>query len=136
MDTVSKEKRSEIMSKIRGKDTKIEIRARSYLFRHGLRFRKNVRSLPGTPDIVLPKHHAVVFVHGCFWHGHKTCLRLPKTRKRYWREKIQGNIERDVRNQRRLRNMGWRVFTVWECKLNNDFDQEMEKLEKKIRAGG
>lgn len=132
MDTVSKKKRSEIMSKIKGSDTKIEVLVRSFLFRKGFRFKKNERSLPGSPDIVLPKHNAVVFVHGCFWHGHRGCLRLPKTRKKYWREKIEGNAKRDAKNAGKLRRMGWRVFTVWECKLKKNFQGEMEKLEKKI----
>ena len=132
MDTVSKKKRSEIMSKIRGKDTKIEIMVRSQLFRMGYRFRKNVKSLPGCPDIVLPKLNAVVFVHGCFWHGHEGCLRLPKTRQVYWRNKIEGNARRDKRNAAKLRRQGWRVFTLWECKLKKDFDREIAKLESKL----
>ncbi len=136
MDTVSKEKRSEIMSKVRGKDSKIEILVRSALFKRGFRFRKNVRELIGIPDIVLPKYKTLVFVNGCFWHGHKKCkaARIPKTRTKYWSEKINANASRDKRNLRALRNMGWKCLTVWECKLKKDFPHEIQKLEKKILA--
>ncbi|MCO4754462.1 MAG: DNA mismatch endonuclease Vsr [Bacteriovoracaceae bacterium] len=124
------------MSKIRGQDTKIEILVRSALFRRGFRFRKNVRSLPGIPDIVLPKYNSLVFVNGCFWHGHKNCsaFRLPKTRTKYWSDKISANSKRDQKNLRRLRAQGWRCFTVWECRLKKNFSHEIDKLEKKIKA--
>lgn len=120
------------MSKIRGQDTKIEVQVRSFLHRAGFRFRKNVQGLPGKPDIVLPKYRSVVFVNGCFWHGHAQCLRLPKSNRGYWSEKIQKNIERDKKNTRLLRKMGWHVYTVWECRLKKDFEGEMDKLQKKI----
>lgn len=134
MDTVSPNKRSEIMSKIRGKDTKIEVAVRKALFRLGFRYRKNVKNLPGKPDIVLPKYGVVIFVNGCFWHGHKDCLRLPKTHKQYWREKIDANQLRDQKNIRILRKLGWRVFTIWECKIKKDFDRQIQILTKKITS--
>ncbi|MBC76611.1 MAG: very short patch repair endonuclease [Halobacteriovoraceae bacterium] len=136
MDTVSPEKRSEIMSKIKATDSKVEIAVRKYLFAKGYRYRKNASDLPGRPDILMPKHKTAIFIHGCFWHGHKNCKyhRIPKTRTEYWKKKIEGNSFRDIRNANKLRKMGWRCFTVWECRLKNDFLREMEKLEKKIMS--
>src|SRR5690554_1410048 len=117
MDNVSKAKRSEIMSKVKSKDTKIELLVRGRLFARGFRYRKNVSGLPGKPDILMPGRRVAIFVHGCFWHGHPSCVRMPSTRKSYWKQKIEGNAQRDARNQRRLRRMGWSVFVLWECKL-------------------
>jgi len=118
-DTVSKEKRSEIMSHVTGKETKPEIIVRKYLFARGLRYRKNVKRLPGTPDIVLPKYKTVVFVNGCFWHGHRGCKysHLPSTNLEYWEKKIADNLERDERKKRELEELGYRVLTVWQCQL-------------------
>lgn len=120
-DIFDKSKRSEIMSKISGKETKPEILVRKYLFAHGFRFRKNDKRLPGKPDIVLPKYKTVIFVHGCFWHGHEGCKKskLPETRKEFWEEKINSNIERDKKNITILENTGWKVIVVWECELKN-----------------
>ena len=123
-DVFSPEKRSEIMSRIRGRDTKPELALRSLLHRLGYRFTVNGplnRSLPGKPDLVLPKYQTVIFVHGCFWHGHENCpaFRLPKTRRPWWKAKIEGNQARDRRNENDLRNLGWHVVTIWECALNN-----------------
>jgi DNA mismatch endonuclease, patch repair protein len=116
-DIVSPEKRSEMMSRIRGRDTAPEIAVRSLLHRMGYRFRLHRRDLPGRPDVVLPRHHVVVFVHGCFWHRHRACklAYTPKTRRKFWREKFEGNIERDRTVQRKLRKLGWKVVVVWEC---------------------
>lgn len=110
------------MSRIRGRDTRPELVVRSLLHGMGYRFTVNGphnKKLPGKPDIVLPKHGTVVFVHGCFWHGHEGCplFRLPKSRTEWWREKIGRNKERDVRVQETLRGDGWNVLTVWECEL-------------------
>lgn len=117
-DTVSPEKRSEIMSKIRGRNTKPEMLVRRYLFRRGFRFRVNDGRLPGTPDVVLPKYRTVIFVNGCFWHGHDCKLYVqPKTNVSFWKEKIDRNRSRDIRNHDRLESLGWKVLVVWECEL-------------------
>lgn len=118
-DTVSKQKRSEIMSHVTGKETKPEIMVRKYLFARGLRYRKNVRQLPGTPDIVFPKYKTAVFVNGCFWHGHQGCKysHLPSTNIEYWEKKIADNLKRDERKTRELEELGYRVLIVWQCQL-------------------
>lgn len=119
-DNLSKEKRSELMSKVTGKETKPEITVRKYLFSKGFRFRKNVKTLPGSPDIVLPKYKTVVFVHGCFWHGHNCRKgRLPGTNHEFWVDKIAKNTERDNRKISELTDLGWKVLVVWDCELIN-----------------
>ena len=122
VDKVSKETRSYIMSRIRSKDTKPEVLVRSYLFSKGLRFRKNDKRYPGTPDIVLPKYKTVIFVNGCFWHLHEGCkyARIPKSNIEFWKKKLYGNKKRDKHNQKALEEMGWKVITVWECELKKD----------------
>jgi DNA mismatch endonuclease (patch repair protein) len=117
------------MSRIKGTDTKPEIAVRSLLHQMGYRFRLHRRDLPGTPDIVLSGRGAVVFVHGCFWHGH-SCKRtkMPKSRKSYWSEKIEGNRRRDARKRRQLKSLGWKVVIVWECELKRP-----DKLREKLR---
>lgn len=117
MDIWSKKKRSAVMAKIRSKDTKPELIVRRYLFSRGYRYRKNVKGLPGTPDIVLRKYGIVIFIHGCFWHGHEVDGTLPKTNSEFWHKKIMRNRQRDARNKEALKRMGWRVMTVWECQL-------------------
>lgn len=117
-DVVSKAKRSEMMAGIRGRDTKPEMLIRRGLHAMGYRFRVHRRDLPGNPDIVLPKYHAVIFVHGCFWHGHDCHLfKWPKTREEFWQTKICGNVRRDALRCGELKDAGWRVFDVWECSL-------------------
>ena len=121
-DIHSKETRSYNMSRIKGKDTKPEVLVRKYLFSKGLRFRKNDRRYPGTPDIVLPKYNTVVFVHGCFWHLHPGCKYavLPSSNVEFWEKKLYGNRSRDKQNQDKLTAMGWNVIVVWECQLKKD----------------
>ena len=117
-DTHSKEVRSKNMSHIRSTNSKPEETVRKYLFSKGLRYRKNVRRLPGCPDIVLPKSRTVIFVNGCFWHKHD-CGRFvwPSSNEEYWHQKISRNIERDAENQKLLMEQGWRVLVIWECQL-------------------
>ena len=117
MDIWSKKKRSAVMAKIRSKDTKPEWIVRRYLYARGYRYRKNVKGLPGTPDIVLRKYGIVIFVHGCFWHGHEADSHIPKSNSDFWREKIARNRRRDARNKAELKRMGWKVMTIWECQL-------------------
>jgi len=118
VDIVDSATRSRMMSGIRGRDTKPEKLIRSLLHRRGFRFRVNRRDLPGKPDVVFPGRHAVILVHGCFWHGHDCALfRLPGTRTEFWAEKITGNRSNDARVKQALLNAGWRVGTVWECAL-------------------
>ncbi|MFO1325431.1 MAG: very short patch repair endonuclease [Burkholderiales bacterium] len=120
-DTLSREERSVRMSAIRGRNTKIEREIRRALTSAGFRYRLDVRKLPGRPDIVLARHRAVIFVHGCFWHRHANCsvASNPRSNRAFWREKFAVNVRRDRRVQRELRAMGWRVLVVWECSLGN-----------------
>lgn len=118
VDSLTPEQRSAQMSRIRGSNTKLEVLVRKGLHARGLRYRLGGAKLPGRPDIVLPKYRTVVFVHGCFWHGHDCPLyRLPKTRPEFWADKIGKNRTRDQRVTSELQAMGWRVLTVWECSL-------------------
>lgn len=121
MDTVSKEKRREIMSKVGGKNTGPEIKVRKLLHSMGYRFRLQRKDLPGKPDIVLPKYKTIIFVHGCFWHGHdcKMGKNRPKSNSEYWENKINNNIDRDKKNISLLNNYGWNVLIVWECQIRN-----------------
>jgi DNA mismatch endonuclease vsr len=133
-DNHTKEIRSMNMSHIRSKNTKPEEIVRKYLFSKGLRYRKNVKKLPGCPDIVLKKYNAVIFVNGCFWHKHD-CGRFvwPSSNIEYWRRKIERNIERDQNNLKELKNIGWRVFIIWECELKKKIaPANLEKLFLKI----
>ena len=116
-----KEQRSWVMSRIRGKDTTPELRVRSLIHRAGLRFRLHAKSLPGRPDIVLPRYQTVVFVHGCFWHRHRRCkyCRMPKSNRSYWVGKLMGNQRRDQLHLRALRRLGWHVLVIWECETEN-----------------
>lgn len=117
-DTHSKEVRSKNMSHIKSTNSKPEVTVRKFLFSKGLRYRKNVRSLPGCPDIVLPKYKTIVFVNGCFWHKHD-CGRFvwPVNNKEYWYNKISNNVKRDKENYKLLKEQGWRVLIIWECQL-------------------
>jgi len=118
-DTMTPEQRRFCMSRIRSKDTKPEMAVRRFLFAHGFRYRIHVKALPGKPDIVLRKYKTVIFVNGCFWHGHEDCslCSVPKTNTDYWKKKIERNKERDLKERIRLRFMGWHVILLWECQL-------------------
>lgn len=122
MDKLTKERRSWNMSRVRAKNTKPEVFVRSMLHRMGYRFRIHQRELPGKPDIILPKYHTAIFVHGCFWHGHENCKDFspPQTRTEWWLNKIYGNRKRDTDNVTQLEKLGWEVIVVWECELTPD----------------
>ncbi|TAA43182.1 DNA mismatch endonuclease Vsr [Pseudoxanthomonas winnipegensis] len=140
MDRLSQEHRSWLMARIPAKNTKPELAVRSMLHRLGYRFRLHKRDLPGSPDVVLAGRGAVVFVHGCFWHGH-ACKRdkMPKSRTDYWLPKIDANRERDLRKRRQLAALGWRVVVVWECELKypERLARKLERLlgREKLKAG-
>ncbi len=128
-DIVDRATRSRMMSGIRGKNTRPEILVRKALHAQGFRFRLHDKTLPGKPDIVLKKHKTVVFVHGCFWHGHDCKhFKWPKTRPDFWKGKIEGNKERDQKHQRQLEEMGWVVKVVWECELKDDLTKSLISL--------
>ena len=135
-DVMTPEQRSRCMAAIKGKDTKPEMIVRKYLFSRGLRYRVNNRKLPGSPDIVLKKYKTVVFIDGCFWHGHEGCkyYRLPKTNVDFWRHKIAMNIARDYANCVDLRLAGWKVIRVWECDIKTKVNREatLESLYQEI----
>lgn len=119
MDNLTPERRSSMMSRIRSKDTKPEFTVRRLVWGMGYRYRLHYRGLPGCPDIVLPRHRKVVFIHGCFWHSHPGCKRatVPKTRLEFWIPKLTGNVERHRRNGIVLRKLGWKILVIWECEL-------------------
>jgi len=129
-DVFDKETRSRIMSRVRATETKPEIMVRKFLFSKGLRYRKNQKGLPGKPDIVSRKHGCIVFINGCFWHGHDNCrhFTLPKSRTDFWKQKIDRNIVRDKSNKDTLESMGWTVFVVWECQVKGKSDDALERL--------
>jgi len=135
MDIWSVEKRSAVMGRIRGRDTKPELIVRSLLHRAGVRFSLRRQDLPGKPDIVLPKYGTVILVHGCFWHRHKGCkvATMPKSREDFWQAKFDANVARDRRNQRDLKKAGWKVLVVWECEVMRDPLAAVENVLHKIR---
>lgn len=136
MDDLTKEQRHKNMSHIRSTNSKPEEQVRKYLFSKGFRYRKNVRALPGCPDIVLPKYKTVVFVNGCFWHKHNCSrFRWPSTNQEYWIPKITRNVERDLETYDTLKSLGWRVCVVWECTLKKKFfEATMNDLIYQIRS--
>ncbi len=136
MDVHNVRTRSFNMSRIKNKDTKPEIVIRKHLFSEGFRYRLNVASLPGTPDLVLRKYKTILNINGCFWHGHQGCkdFKIPKTRTDWWNEKIAKTRERDLKNNRILRNDGWKVITIWECELKSkQLPRTLKKLKEKIK---
>ena len=136
-DIVSPEVRSRMMSGIRGKNTKPELLIRKQLFAKGFRYRLHVRSLPGCPDLLFPKHKAAIFIHGCFWHQHPdaacTDARLPKSRQEYWLPKLAKNSSRDRENVSALERLGWQVLTIWECETTDR--ARLEQLLKEFLNG-
>ena len=129
-DTVLPEKRSRMMSSIRGRDTQPELYVRKALWSRGFRYRLHARQLPGAPDAVLRKYRTAIFVHGCFWHQHG-CSKThrPSSNRQYWDRKLDGNVARDALNQTKLRESGWNVFTVWECTLAQDTEYLLHCLD-------
>lgn len=134
MDIWSKEKRSEVMKRIRGSNTKPEKLLRSALFKLGFRFRVNKKDLPGKPDIVLSKYKTVIFVHGCFWHFHQECRegRIPSSNSRFWKKKLLRNIQRDEQRQRQLIDWGWEVMVIWECELEGNLEKVVSNLVRSL----
>ena len=130
MDIWSKRKRSEVMSKIRSKNTKPELILRKELFKMGYRYRIHDNTLPGKPDIKLPKYNTVIFVHGCFWHFHKKCKegRIPYSNSEFWKIKLERNITNDKKNIRLLRKLGWVVLVVWECEIEKNINKARNKV--------
>lgn len=135
MDVHDKETRSYNMSCIKGKNTKPEEIVRKYLFSQGFRYRKNDKKLPGTPDIVLPKYKTVIFVNGCFWHGHEGCRYyvVPKSNTEFWVNKIKTNKQRDIREINDLHTLGWKIIIVWECMLKDNKAETLSKLSNQIK---
>ncbi|MFT3734803.1 MAG: very short patch repair endonuclease [Rhodocyclaceae bacterium] len=138
-DVVDVPTRSRMMASIRGKNTRPELLVRKYLHSQGLRFRLNVRSLPGSPDLVLPRYHVALFVHGCFWHRHQGCRFAynPKSNAARWQTKFSENVQRDIATQQQLVALGWRVLVVWECALRaSDRQLVLGELADEIVLGG
>lgn len=136
VDIVDTATRSRMMSGIKGKDTKPEMVIRKMLHSAGFRYRLHDKRLPGKPDLVLPRYRTVLFVHGCFWHGHSNCalFRLPGTRREFWSDKIGGNIDRDAKHILALQESGWNVAVVWECSLKGASKLDPIALTRKLTA--
>ena len=136
-DTMTPEQRHKIMSQVHSKNTGPERAVRHALWHKGYRYRLNDRRLPGSPDLVLPKYRAVIFINGCFWHGHRGCTKytVPKTNEQFWREKVARNIARDELNAQRLDTLAWTVITVWECELSKkNLDSTITRIEADLQA--
>ena len=118
-DVLTKEQRKKCMSQVKSKNSKPELLVRQFLFASGYRFRLHRKDLPGKPDIVLPKYKTVIFINGCFWHGHENCKysKIPDSNQEFWRNKILGNINRDFVNKSKLKSLGWNVIEIWQCQL-------------------
>nr|WP_297458844.1 DNA mismatch endonuclease Vsr [uncultured Halomonas sp.] len=130
MDNVSPSRRSEIMKRVRSRDTKPEMVVRKLIHGMGYRYRLHAKELPGKPDLVFRPRRKVIFVHGCFWHRHSNCVlaRLPKSREDFWLQKLEANRQRDIRNKHALQEAGWWMLTIWECELG-----DMDRLKYKIK---
>jgi len=134
-DVHTPEQRSFNMSRIKGKDTKPEMLVRKFLHANGFRYKLHDKTLPGKPDIVLPKYRTVIFVHGCFWHGHKNCkyFTIPKTRSAWWQHKIEGNIVNNAKAIKALKKEGWKIINLWTCNLkSSNYQKSLSSLLKKI----
>lgn len=137
VDTLTPKQRSSLMGRIRPTCTQPELAVASFLSRHGFKVERNVRGLPGSPDFALPHLKVVIFVHGCFWHRHscRAGKSLPSTRRRFWSAKFADNIRRDRRTAARLRRLGWRVYTIWECQIRPAHrDKTMRRLQRRLTA--
>ena len=135
VDIVTKATRSRIMASVKGSETQPEVLVRKFLFSKGFRYRKNLRALPGKPDIVLAKYKTVILIHGCFWHGHKNCkdATLPKSRIEYWKPKIEGNVKRDCSKKLELKKLGWKVIEIWTCQLHKKkLEGTLQRLIRRI----
>lgn len=137
-DTLTRQERSERMSRIRGKGSASEMRLRRLIHSMGYRYRLHIRTLPGTPDLVFPSRKAVIFMHGCFWHRHKGChlARMPKSRVAFWTEKFETNKRRDETNTMRLQELGWRVLVIWECQMKAKDLNEVLNVVRRFLADG
>lgn len=137
-DTLTRQERSERMSRIQGKGSASEMRLRRLIHGMGYRYRLHVRTLPGTPDLVFPSRKAVIFMHGCFWHRHQGChlARMPKSRVAFWTEKLEANKRRDEVNTRRLKELGWRVLVIWECQMKEKNLNEVSNVVRQFLADG
>ena len=135
-DRLTPEKRSWNMSKIKNRDTKVEVKVRKYLYHSGFRYQKNVATLPGKPDIVLKKYNTIIFVHGCFWHRHENCrdATTPKTRTEFWQKKFDINVLNDNKHKKELEAAGWQVLIIWECEINQKFSEIMAQVMDQILA--
>ena len=133
-DRMTKKQRSINMSHIKSKDTSIELKVRKYLYHHGFRYKKNDKTLPGTPDIVISKYRVVIFINGCFWHHHYNCkyVTLPKTRQDYWLKKIDRNVDNDLKHYKELEQLDYKVIVVWECEIKECFEYRMRELVNEI----
>lgn len=133
-DRMTKKQRSINMSHIKSKDTSIELKVRKYLYHHGFRYKKNDKTLPGTPDIVISKYRVVIFINGCFWHYHYNCKYaiLPKTRQDYWLKKINRNVDNDLKHYKELEQLDYKVIVVWECEIKECFEYRMRMLINEI----
>lgn len=131
-DVLNPQQRSKCMSRIRNKNTTPELVVRSLVHRMGFRFRLHRKDLPGNPDMVLPCYRKIIFVNGCFWHHHRNCkyATMPSTRRKFWENKLFGNIVRDKKNIYTLKRMDWLVLTVWECEIKNNYDNLVNKIER------
>ena len=136
MDIFTKKKRSRVMAAVRGRNTRFEVMLCRFLMQGGFPLLKNVRSLPGSPDIVLPEQETVIFVNGCFWHAHENCkhFRLPESRRDFWKEKLWKNKIRDMKNRILLEEEGWKLVTVWECSLKENFEKTAREIV--VQLGG